>query len=404
MSSPSSPRSNLGVISSNIEISPPQRSTLASAARRIPSYLGDITIMVDSNNSTRFPGWYTDPRSPDMERFWDGRTWTDSTRDAETASAARADVVVDLTTVPGIVSTKPADDVAPPAPTTAFFEADNGAGLFSQPAGAPERASAAGQGDAKAAASPSALTGLFGKPDPSAAAAPKVEQPTARSSATAPSATAPAPTAPSESASRETVKKPDLSPTSDVTKEQLESAKAQLEKEPVAAEPAPSMVDLLKPKEGAEPSAPGTTRKAKPAQGANASSGSQLSEVTKAQARKTATSFPNSIAQPRPAEPKSSGTAAKTTGPASTPRTAKPKTSASQRVGSPTKAPTSTSIDHDPKTPWTAWAVIAGLCLAGGGFLLGLWAGSGDSEGSAGVEVTTTAASPRLSAAWPMAT
>lgn len=109
-------------ISDNIEISPPQRPTLPGAARRVPSFLGEVTIMVDSDNSTRFPGWYDDPDDSSMERFWDGRQWTDSVRDAATASAARTDVLVDLTSLQPTVGARPASDPQPtiePAPVEA---------------------------------------------------------------------------------------------------------------------------------------------------------------------------------------------------------------------------------------------------------------------------------------------
>lgn len=34
--------------------------------------------------SDRFPGWYADPLVAALERFWDGRVWTDRTRVALT--------------------------------------------------------------------------------------------------------------------------------------------------------------------------------------------------------------------------------------------------------------------------------------------------------------------------------
>lgn len=31
-------------------------------------------------SSERFPGWYADPMTPTMERFWDGLRWTSRVR------------------------------------------------------------------------------------------------------------------------------------------------------------------------------------------------------------------------------------------------------------------------------------------------------------------------------------
>jgi hypothetical protein len=38
------------------------------------------------------PGWYPDARDPHWQRWWDGRTWTETVRQAEIAAAAPAPV------------------------------------------------------------------------------------------------------------------------------------------------------------------------------------------------------------------------------------------------------------------------------------------------------------------------